>query len=93
VRDREEVGELEAAAGMPLRVVRLVVSREQVDHRLTNDPTSGRHGDLEVARKWLTGGVGEGIEDRAVTNDGPIAAVATEILDGSPGRSSRPHKW
>ena len=27
VRDREEVGELEAAAGMPLRVVRLVVSR------------------------------------------------------------------
>ncbi len=31
VRDREEVAELEAAAGMPLRVVRLVVSREQVD--------------------------------------------------------------
>ena len=81
VRDRGEVGELEAAAGMPLRVVRLVVSREQVDHRLTNDPTSGRHGDLEVAREWLTGGVGEGIEDRAVTNDGPIAAVATEILE------------
>lgn len=26
-------------------------------------------------------GVGEGIEDRAVTNDGPIAPVATEILD------------
>jgi hypothetical protein len=81
VRDREEVGELEAAAGMPLRVVRLVVSREQVDHRLTNDPTSGRHSDLEVAREWLTGGVGEGIEDWAVTNDGPIAAVATEILE------------
>jgi hypothetical protein len=81
VRDREEVGELEAAAGMPLRVVRLVVSREQVNHRLTNDPTSGRHGDVEVAREWLTGGVGEGIEDRAVTNDGPIAAAATEILD------------
>jgi hypothetical protein len=60
VRDREEVGELEAAAGMPLRVVRLVVSREQVDQRLTNDPTSGRHGDLELAREWLTGGVGEG---------------------------------
>jgi hypothetical protein len=81
VRDREEVGELEAAAGTPLRVVRLVVSREQVDHRLTNDPNRGRHGDLEVAPEWLTGGVGEGIEDRAVTNDGPIAAVATEILD------------
>jgi hypothetical protein len=61
-------------------VVRLVVSREQVDHRLTNDPTSGRHGDLEVAREWLIGGVGEGIEDRAVTNDGSIAAVATAIL-------------
>jgi hypothetical protein len=81
VRDREEVGELEAATGMPLRVVRLVVSREQVDHRVTNDPTSGRHGDLEVAHEWLTRGVGEGIEDRAVTNDGPIATVATEILD------------
>ena len=81
VRDREEVGELEAAAAMPLRVVRLVVSREQVDHRLNDDPTSGRHGDLEVARHWLTGGVGEGIEDRAVTNDGPIAPVTTEILD------------
>jgi gluconate kinase len=81
VRDREEVRELEAAAGLPLRVVRLVVSREQVDHRLENDPTSGRHGDLEVAREWLAGRVGEGIEDRAVTNDGPIAAVASEILD------------
>ena len=81
VRDREEVGELEAAAGMPLRVVRLVVSREQVDHRLTNDPTSGRRGDLEVAHEWMTGGVGEGIEDRAIMNDGPIAAVATEILE------------
>jgi hypothetical protein len=81
VRDREEVGELEAAAGMPLRVVRLVVSREQVDHRLTYDPTSGRHGDLQIAREWLTGGVGEGIKDRAVTNDGSIAAVATEILE------------
>jgi hypothetical protein len=81
VRDREEVSELEAAAEMPLRVVRLVVSREQVDHRLTNDPTSGRHGDLKVAREWLTRGVGEGIEDRAVTSDGPIAAVATEILN------------
>ena len=81
VRDREEVGELEAAARMPLRVVRLVVSREQVDHRLTSDPASGRHGDLVVAREWLTRGVGEGIEDRAVTNDGPIATVATEILE------------
>lgn len=81
VRDREEIGELEAAAGMPMRVVRLVVSREQVERRLTKDPTSGRHGDLEVAREWLTGGVGEGIEDRAVTNDRPIAAVATEILN------------
>jgi hypothetical protein len=81
VRNRREVGELEAAAGMPLRVVRLVVSHEPVDHRLTNGPTSGRHGDLEVAHEWLTGGVGEGIEDRAVTNEGPIAAVATEILD------------
>jgi hypothetical protein len=81
VRDREEVGELEAAAGMPLQVVRLVVSREQVDHRLKNDPTSGRYGDLEVAREWLTGRGGEGIEDRAINNDGPIAAVATAILD------------
>ena len=81
VRDREEVGELEAAAGIPLHVVRLVVSREQIEHRLKNDPTSGRHGDLEVAREWLTRRVGEGIEDRAVTNDGPIAAVATAILD------------
>jgi hypothetical protein len=44
---------------MPLRVVRLVVSREQVDYHLTNDPTSGRHSDLEVAREWLTGGVGK----------------------------------
>ena len=84
VGDREEVAELEAAAGMALRVVRLVVSREQVVHRLTNDPTSGRRGDLEVAREWLTGGVGEGVEDRAVTNNGPIAAVATEILDWLP---------
>jgi hypothetical protein len=50
-------------------------------YRLKKGPTSGRRGDLEVAREWLTGRVGEGVEDRAVTNDGSIAAVATAILD------------
>jgi len=52
-----------------------------VDDRLTNDPASGQHGDLEIAREWLTGGVSDAIENPTVTNDGPIAAVAAEILD------------
>jgi hypothetical protein len=81
VRDREEVTELQAAAGVPLRVIRLVVGSDEITRRLQVDPTSGRTADLEVAREWLAGRIGEGIEDRALANEGPIAAVAATVLD------------
>jgi hypothetical protein len=81
VRDRDEVIELQAAAGVPLRVIRLVVGDAEIARRLQVDPTTGRRADLEVARQWLAGRIGEGIEDRALANDGPIAAVAATVLD------------
>ena len=81
VRDREQLMELEAAIGVPLRVVRLVVSSEEITRRLESHPTVGRLGDLEVARQWLADRVGEGIEDRVAVNDGPIGEVAAEVLD------------
>ena len=81
VRDRDEVIELQAAAGVPLRVVRLVVSGEEIARRLRVDPTSGRRADLDVAHQWLASRIGEGIEDRALANEGAIAAVAATVLD------------
>ncbi|HZA04116.1 MAG TPA: hypothetical protein VE617_06105 [Propionibacteriaceae bacterium] len=88
VRDRDQVIELEAAAGVPLRVIRLVVGEAEITRRLLDNPTSGRRVDLDVARQWLADGIGEGIEDRALANEGPVAVAAATVLDwlgwGSP---------
>lgn len=81
VRDQQEVGDLQAAAGMPLRVVRLVVRGEEIERRLQASPTTGRRADLEVARQWLDAGVGAGFEDKTIVNEGPIACVAETILE------------
>ena len=66
--------------GMPMRVVRLTVPMEEIERRLAPDPTSGRAGDLEEARRQVATGVGVGLEDVAVDNHRPSAETASELV-------------
>lgn len=78
------LGELEAvrqALGVPLRVVRLTVSLDEITRRLAGDVTSGRRDDLRAAAESLATGLGTGLEDLAIANDRPVAAVAQQIMD------------
>ena len=81
VRDRDEVRALAAAAAIPLRVVRLEVPLDEIAHRLSHDPTTGRRDDLRAAAQWLDESIGVGVEDRTVANAGPIHDVARHIID------------
>jgi hypothetical protein len=81
VRTSEQMSLLRAALPMPLSVVRLVVSLEEIRSRAAPDPTSGRAGDLARTEAWLAADDGVGLEDLAVANDRPINEVAREILD------------
>lgn len=81
VRDRGEVRALEAAAEIPLRVVRLEVPLQEITRRLRPDPTTGRRDDLAVAAQWLADSIGVGVEDLSVPNLGSIQEVASTIID------------
>jgi adenylylsulfate kinase-like enzyme len=81
VRNRDDVLALERAAAIPLRVVRLEVTLDEIARRLQSDPTSGRREDLNVAARWLDDSVGVGVEDLAIANVGPIQTVAHRIID------------
>jgi adenylylsulfate kinase-like enzyme len=76
----DERDRLRETIGMRLRVVRLMVPIDEIERRLGTDPTSGRAGDLEEARRQVSTGVGVGLEDAAVANDRPIGEVAAEIV-------------
>lgn len=76
----EKLETLRSTLGMPLRVVRLTATLEEIRRRLGNDITSGRQDDLRVAERWLAAGTGEGLEDLAVPNDRPPREVATDIV-------------
>jgi hypothetical protein len=80
VRDPGEVRGVQAALGLPLRVVRLTVPLAAIEHRLAADVTSGRQDDLREAAAQLAAAEGAGTEDVAIGNDRPIAAVAHEVM-------------
>jgi hypothetical protein len=75
--ERERLGE---TLGMSVRVVRLTAPIEEIERRLALDPTSGRAGDLDEARRQVAAGVGVGLEDLEVANDRPIGEVAAQIV-------------
>ena len=76
----DERERLRETLGMPLRVARLTVPIEEIERRLAPDPTSGRAGDLEEARRQVATGVGVGLEDVAVDNHRPSAETASELV-------------
>jgi adenylylsulfate kinase len=69
-----------AAMSMPVRVVRIGAPAEEIERRLTGDPTSGRADDLREALAWIAAGEPLSFEDDAVVNAGPIRLVAEEVL-------------
>jgi chloramphenicol 3-O-phosphotransferase len=66
---------------VPMRVVRLTLSLEEITRRLSSDPTSGRRNDLAEAARQLARDEGAGLEDLAVASDRPLREVAAEIVD------------
>jgi hypothetical protein len=77
----EEVAEMGAAIGMPIRVVRLSAPVEVIVARLARSPTAGRSDDLEQARRDLAERRGEDLGDLVVASDRPVREIAEEILE------------
>ena len=80
LRSRAERDAVSVTLSMPLRVVRLEVRLEEIERRLQTSVTSGRRIDLRGAAHWLATGVGVGLEDLTILNEGPIREVALRIL-------------
>jgi Methylmalonyl Co-A mutase-associated GTPase MeaB len=80
VRDRVELNALRGAVGVPMRVVRLEVSADLIEARLSADPTEERRqDDLRVAREWLSSGLGGGLEDLTLPGDQPVRRTSEAI--------------
>ncbi len=71
---------MRTALDMPMRVVRLTAPVEVIERRLGAHSTSGRHDDLEQARRDVESGAGADLGDLVVDGDRPIREVADEIL-------------
>jgi adenylate kinase len=80
VGDAEQLGQLRAAVGVPVRVVRLEVPESLVTARLAADPTAERSvDDLRVARDWLASGRGVGLEDLTLPGDRPVRETSRAV--------------
>ena len=81
VRDVSELESLKAEVPLPLRIVRLTASLEEIKRRLSANVTTGRQDDLRRATLQVESSEGEGIEEVTVANDRSIRQVAMEVLD------------
>ncbi len=80
VGDAEQLTQVRAAVGVPLRVVRLEVDEALVTARLADDPTEERAvDDLRVAREWLSTGRGVGLEDLTLPGDRPVRETSRAV--------------
>ena len=80
VRSLSEVGGVQEALGLPLRVVRLQVPLPDIERRLAVDVTSGRRDDLRAAAASIAAAEGAGVEDVVIGNDRPVGVVARDVL-------------
>ena len=80
IDDPTRIADLNEAADMSIRVVRLTAPIEVIARRLAASPTAGRQEDLEIARAALVAGTDAGIGDLVVDADRPVREIATEIL-------------
>jgi hypothetical protein len=80
VRDDAGVERIRAALPCPLRVVLLATSIAVVERRLTAIPTSGRAHDLEVAKDWVSQGLGRVSADLTLPGDAPLSTLAEQVV-------------
>jgi len=80
IADHDMLRQVREAAGIPLRVVRLIVPLDDISQRLAADVTSGRQDDLRSAAVQIATSAGVGLEELTVANDRPIGTVAREIM-------------
>jgi MoxR-like ATPase len=82
LRSREELDGLRDVVAMPLQVVELRVSREEIERRLHADAHtgSGRLDDLRDVAKWISEGEGSGFADLEVSNEDDVRRAAMETL-------------
>jgi hypothetical protein len=80
VRSAAEVQQIRDALGIPLRVARLAVPLADIEQRLAGSVTSGRRDDLRETAASIAAGEGAGVEDVVITNVGPVALVARQVM-------------
>ena len=80
VRNAGETQAVRETLGMPLRVVRLMVQRPDIERRLASQVTSGRGEDMRQAASSIAAGEGVGVEDTVISNDRPVQVVAREVM-------------
>ena len=80
VRDRASLQGIKEALGVPLRVVRLSLPLQDIEHRLAADVTSGRRDDLRDAAASIAASEGVGVEDLVIKNDRPVSQIAHEVM-------------
>lgn len=80
VSSQNELDDIRAAAGVPLRVVRLTAPLATIEQRLAAEVTTERQEELRQAARHLADGAGAGLEDVVVASDRPVSLVAREIL-------------
>jgi hypothetical protein len=81
VPDESAARDIREALGVPMRVVGLQVSAEEVRARLGSVPTGGRQDDLRVALDWLADGRGTGFEDYVIDAERPVPDLADDVLE------------
>jgi adenylylsulfate kinase-like enzyme len=81
VANAAEIDQVQAALGLPLRVVRLAVPMAVIEQRLAHDVTSGRSDDLQVSAAVIAEADSGTFDDLVVSNDRPVRAVAEQVLE------------
>ena len=80
VDNQVQLDALRVAVAVPLRVVRLEVTADVIEQRLSVDPTEERReDDLRVAREWLSARRGVGMEDLVLPGDQPVRRTSEAI--------------
>jgi hypothetical protein len=80
VGDGAQLDALRVAVAVPLRVVRLEVSADLIEQRLSIDPTQERReDDLWMAREWMSARRGVGLEDLVLPGDQPVRRTSEAI--------------
>ena len=81
IPDRSTLDGIRKALGVPLRVVRLSASLQDIERRLSDDVTSGRQDDLRDAAESIATSEGVGLEDLVIeTSDKPVQEIAAKIM-------------